>query len=86
MSVDTDNATVVLTGVGIEIFRLAAARGAIKLEGRGLRFKGGRSLRKGWAVKMGLPANAKRELVIDVMTAEIERLKADVAEVSDRDQ
>lgn len=50
------------------IFQLIQWRAAIRLEARGMRHSSGKSVRKFAALKLGLPANAKAEVVI----AEIE--------------
>lgn len=69
MSIErTEHGTIICTGDGIAIFQLLAVRGALRLEKLGMKSSGG-SIRKGWALRLGLKANAKHDEVI----AEIER-------------
>jgi hypothetical protein len=48
----------VLTGVAITRFQLCAVKGALKLEALGMKSRGG-SIRKGWAVRLGLKPSTK---------------------------
>ena len=64
----TASGAVTVTGDDIAIFQLLAVKGALKLEMTGLKSRGG-SIRKGWALRLGLKPSAKRAEVI----AEIER-------------
>ena len=64
----TTSGAITVTGDDIAIFQLLAVKGALKLEMAGLKSRGG-SIRKGWALRLGLKPSAKRAEVI----AEIER-------------
>lgn len=69
MTIETSHgSTIICTGDGIAVFQLLAVRGALKLEKLGMKSRGG-SIRKGWALRLGLKANAKHDEVI----AEINR-------------
>ena len=58
----------VITGARqIEAFRLTAARGAIRLEKLGMRHSSGKSMRKAWAVHLGLKPTATAEQVIEAI-------------------
>ena len=64
----TTSGAITVTGDDIAIFQLLAVKGALKLEMAGLKSRGG-SIRKGWALRLGLKPGAKHAEVI----AEIER-------------
>ena len=64
----TAGGAITVTGDDITIFQLLAVKGALKLEMAGLKSRGG-SIRKGWALRLGLKPSAKHAEVI----AEIER-------------
>jgi hypothetical protein len=55
----------VLTGDGIKFAQLAAAKGAIKLERLGLKHSSGRSMRRAWALHLGLKHNTPHGAVIE---------------------
>ena len=65
--------TVIDDADGIELFRLLSVRKMIEIEGRGLRFKGG-SVKARIARQLGLPARAKREVVLTAISDRIEEL------------
>lgn len=54
--------------------RLAALKGAVKLEGLGMKHSSGRSMRRQAASELGLKANATTDDVIGVLNREMERL------------
>jgi len=58
----------------IRLFQLLAVRAAIKLEAKGLRHSGGRSVKARWAFHYGLPIRAKRVLVLEKLEAEMRTL------------
>lgn len=60
--------TTVITGQdGIEYAQLAALKGAVRLEKRGMRHSSGRSMRARAARLMGLSPGAKHETVINAL-------------------
>ena len=69
--------TVIDTPDGIHLFKLLSARGAIRLEKLGMKHSSRRSVRKNWALHYGLKANAKADLVLEKIQAEIDKIKAD---------
>lgn len=73
---DTGGSTVV-TGKGIEVYQLLVVKSALELEKLGLRSRGG-SIRKGWALRFQLPANATRDDVIEAIEAQLESLRPKV--------
>lgn len=68
------------TGKGIELYQLAVARSAIKLEKVGLKHSSGRSARKMWAVELGLKPTAKADEVLAALDERIAKLKAEIAQ------
>ena len=66
--VQSAHGSITVTGDDIAIFQLLAVKGALKLEKLGMKSRGG-SIRKGWALRLGLKPGAKHDEVI----AEIER-------------
>ncbi len=61
--------TMINTNVGIYFAQMAAAKGAITLEGKGMKHSSGKSMRKVWALNLGLKPTTKGEEVI----AELQR-------------
>jgi len=59
----------------IECARLASAKAAIKLEAAGMRHSRLGSLRRRWAVHLGLSPNAKHETVIKLLEEKIQKIK-----------
>lgn len=59
----TTSGAIIVTGEAIALYQLVTVRAALKLEARGLRFKGG-MLRTGWAKRLGLKPRASYETVI----------------------
>lgn len=72
-----EQAVVINTPEGIRLYQLAAARGAIRLEKVGLKHSSGRSVRKHWALHLGLKANAKADVVLAKIQDEIDKIQAD---------
>lgn len=68
----------VFTGEGVTLYQLSAARSAIKLEKIGMKHSSGRSVRKHWALQLGLKANAKADEVIETLTKKIDGIKANL--------
>ena len=66
--VQSAHGAIMVTGDDIAIFQLLAVKGALRLESLGMKSRGG-SIRKGWALHLGLKPSAKHAEVI----AEIER-------------
>ena len=64
----------IATGAGIEVYHLAAVRSFLKLEAKGMRFRHG-SIRKGWALNMGLKHNATYAEVIAAIEKRMATLK-----------
>lgn len=58
----------------IECARLASAKAAIKLEEYGMRHSRLGSLRKRWALHLGLKPNAKHQEVVDEIQKQINHL------------
>lgn len=63
------------TGAGVEVFQLLAAKSAIKLESLGMKHSRG-SVRKSWAIHLGLKQNAKHAEVIAAIEKKLEEVKA----------
>ena len=63
--------TVISTPEGIARLQLIAVRGALKLEAAGMKSRGG-SLRKPWAVRLGLKPSTPRAALIAHLTTLIE--------------
>ena len=61
--------TTISTPEGIAYTRLAALKGAVRLESLGMKHSSRRSIRKMAALEMGLKANAKHEEVIAALKA-----------------
>lgn len=74
MAKEQEGPTVINTPQGIRIYQLLAVKSAIKLEKLGMRHSCGRSVRKMWAVQMGLKPTAKADEVITAIQAEIDRI------------
>jgi hypothetical protein len=62
---------IVITGEGIGLYRLMALRSAVKLEGVGLKMRGG-SVTARVKRELGLPKGTKREAVLAALTVAIE--------------
>ena len=68
----TPHGAIIVTGADdIARVQLVAVRGALKLEKLGMKSRGG-SIRKGWAVRLGLKASAKHDEVIAEITRRLE--------------
>lgn len=59
----------------IELARLASAKAAIKLEAVGMRHSRLGSLRKRWAVHLGLKPNTRHDLVIAAIQVKMNAIK-----------
>lgn len=57
------------------LFQMHAVRSALRLEKLGMKSRGG-SIRKGWAIKLGLKPNAKIDEVIAAIDKRLEEIKA----------
>lgn len=69
---------VIATGpVGTKIFQLLAVKSALKLESLGMKHSSGKSIRKMWALELGLKANAKYPEVIAKIEEKLLELKND---------
>jgi hypothetical protein len=69
---------VIATGpVGTKIFQLLAVKGALRLESLGMKHSKIRSLRKVWALEMGLKANAKYPEILAKIEEKLTELKND---------
>lgn len=67
----------VVTGDGIEYFRWLSIRGMVKIEGKGLRFKG-RTTRSASAKRLlGLPMNTKRDALLAAIEAKLAELRGE---------
>lgn len=66
----------ICTGNGVTVFQLLAVKGALRLESIGLKHSSGRSLRKFWALQMGLKANAKVEQVLEAIEKKLAEVRA----------
>ena len=60
---------------GANLFQLHAVRGALKLEKLGMRHSKVGSIRKGWALRLGLKANAKYDEVIAAINQRIKEIE-----------
>lgn len=69
----SNEAIVIDTPEGIEVFRLLAVKGALNLEQVGLKSRGG-SIRKGWAIRLGLKPTAKYPEVIEAIERKLAQL------------
>lgn len=58
------------------LFQMHAVRSALRLEKLGMRHSKVGSIRKGWAIKLGLKPNAKIDEVIEAVDKRIEEIKA----------
>lgn len=63
--------------VGTKIFQLLAVKGALRLESLGMKHSSGRSLRKVWALEMGLKSNAKFPEILVKIEEKLVELKND---------
>ena len=72
--------TIITTPDGIQYARLAALRGAVKLESLGLRHSRIRSVRKLAAIEMGLKPTAKAADVIAALKTRMDELLTKVKE------
>lgn len=70
----TAGGAITVTGDDIAIFQLLAVKGALKLEKAGLKSRGG-SIRKGWALRLGLKPTAKHDEVIAEINRRVEAAK-----------
>jgi hypothetical protein len=70
-----------LTGKGIEAYRLGHMLIAVKMEAQG--FKNRRSIRRMLALELGLKGTAKHAEVIEVGNALLQRLIAEAHEAGD---
>ena len=68
----TDNGMIAEGREAVNLFQLIAVKSAIKLESLGMRHSSGKSVRKMWAVQMGLKPTAKAEVVIAAIQAKID--------------
>lgn len=68
--------TTVETAQGIDLFRLCAIRGALKLEKLGMKHSRLGKIRKPVAIQMGLKPNADYDTVIKAVQDRIDQLKA----------
>lgn len=66
------------------LFQLLAARGAIKLESLGMKHSSGRSVRKHWAVAMGLKSNAKHADVLAAIQTRLDEMNPSLHEENAR--
>lgn len=62
-------------GAGVEVFQLLAAKSAIGLEKLGMKHSRG-SVRKSWAIHLGLKQNAKHDVVIAAIEKKLEEVRA----------
>ena len=60
---------------GIAIFQLKASMSAIRLEMKGMKHSRG-SVRKHWALSLGLPARTKGQDVLDAMQVMVDEIVA----------
>lgn len=74
MNTTAQTGMVFSTPEAINRFQLAAVKSALKLEKVGLKSRGG-SIRKGWAIKLGMKQNAK----IDDVIAKVQELLDEAA-------
>lgn len=58
-------------------FTLAAAKGAIKMESRGLKHSSGKSVRKHYALLLGIKPGTKAEIVMDEIQKRLDVLTGD---------
>jgi len=65
-----------ITGNGITLYHWAALKGAVKLEGHGLRHSSGRSATAHAKKLLGLKRNATRAEVVAALEAKIEEVRA----------
>lgn len=73
----------VLTGKGIKFAQLAAAKAAIKLEKLGLRHSRIGSVRRLWAIHMGLRPTARHDQVIEQIEREMREIEDQARAVSE---
>ena len=76
MPIEAKPGCIVATGYGVEIVRLVAAKGAIRLESLGMQHSSGRSIRKLFALELGLGARAKADAVLARIEERIAELRA----------
>jgi hypothetical protein len=74
MPVEKKAGCTVITGNAIRIYQLNVAIQAIRLEARGLRFKGG-SVKAAWARKFDLSSRTPAADVVAKIYAEINRIR-----------
>lgn len=65
------------TPEAISVVQLITVKSALKLEAKGMQMTRGPKLRKPWALKFGLKANAKYEEVIAHIEGLLEKAKQD---------
>jgi hypothetical protein len=61
----------------IAIFRLASVRGMVKLEGKGLKFRGG-SVRVRMCKELGISTRTSADEVVELLTKRIAAAKAEL--------
>lgn len=69
---------IVCSGEGVNMYRLLTYRQGLKIEARGMRLTRGRSVTATLKERYGLPRNAKRERVSEMLEAEIEACRAEL--------
>lgn len=69
----------ICTGAGVTVFQLLAAKSAIKLEKIGLKHSRG-SVRKAWALHLGLKPRASHDDVIAAIEKKLEEVRATLKE------
>lgn len=80
-----NNGGIIATGTGVEVFQLLSVRAALRLEKAGMKHRGG-SLRKGWAVRLGLKPSSTIDKVIETIEQKVKNLKPKIAEENANDQ
>lgn len=69
----------IATGTGVTVVRLLSVRLALGAEARGMQLTRGPKIRKGWALNMGLKANASYDDVIAAVEKRLAELRPAVA-------
>ena len=72
----TNEATILTTPNEIRYYQLAAVKGMIRMEAQGFKSRGG-SVRKKWAIHLGLKSSASHEAVCRVLEAQMFQLELD---------
>ena len=70
----TEGGGTMITGTGIDVYRMIALKGAVKMEGLGIRFKGPSRTAEAKRL-LGLPRSTKRETLIEQLQARAEELR-----------